>query len=101
MFDSFLITNQVEPSEVKRLMEAYKNPAELYKDGIRVGGVRYVFLRQNGDNALYGRKGSDAGVCICKTNQALIIGVYEGGLQPGSCNSVVEKLGDYLREKDF
>ena len=68
------------------------------------------------------------GACICKTNQAVLIGLY--GLsrllrlnffinfmkifrgynplhvtgenqQAGQCNIVVEKLGDYLKESNY
>lgn len=36
------------------------------------------------------------GVTIKKTNQALIIGIYDEPLTPGQCNMIVERLGDYL-----
>lgn len=36
------------------------------------------------------------GVTIKKTNQALVIGIYEEPLTPGQCNMIVERLGDYL-----
>lgn len=42
--------------------------------------------------------GADSGVCIVKTNRALLIGVYGAGMQPGNCNAVMEKLADYLIE---
>jgi profilin len=33
---------------------------------------------------------------IVKTKQTILIGVYEGGVQAGNCNTVVEKMADYL-----
>ena len=36
------------------------------------------------------------GICCKKTGQAVVIGIYEEGMQPGDCNTVVENLGDYL-----
>ena len=36
------------------------------------------------------------GVTVKKTNQALIIGIYDEPMTPGQCNMVVERLGDYL-----
>ncbi|KAG5524783.1 hypothetical protein RHGRI_031447 [Rhododendron griersonianum] len=39
------------------------------------------------------------GVTIKKTNQALIIGIYDEPMTPGQCNMIVERLGDYLIEQ--
>jgi hypothetical protein len=39
------------------------------------------------------------GVTIKKTNQALVIGVYDEPLAPGQCNMIVERLGDYLYDQ--
>ena len=36
------------------------------------------------------------GVTVKKTNQALIIGIYDEPMTPGQCNMIVERLGDYL-----
>lgn len=36
------------------------------------------------------------GVTVKKTNQALVIGIYDEPLTPGQCNMIVERLGDYL-----
>ena len=96
-----MLSLQVSEKEVGVLRNAYQNPEDLYSSGLVVAGTRFVFLRRSGESALYGRKGSDSGVCICKTLTALIVGYYENGIQPGSCNAVVEKLGDYLREQRY
>lgn len=40
-------------------------------------------------------QGAD-GVCIVKTNQAILVGMYKEGIQPGQCTKVVEGLADYL-----
>jgi Profilin len=37
------------------------------------------------------------GVSIAKTNQAVLIGEYAEGTQPGDATTVVEKLADYLK----
>lgn len=39
------------------------------------------------------------GITIKKTNQALIIGIYDEPMTPGQCNMIVERLGDYLIEQ--
>ncbi len=66
------------------------------RGGIKIGGQSYIFLRCEEGRSIYGRKGANAGVCIVKSKMALLIGVYGPGIQPGNCNSVIEKLADYL-----
>lgn len=39
------------------------------------------------------------GICVKKTAQALVIGIYDEPVTPGQCNIIVEKLGDYLIEQ--
>ena len=41
------------------------------------------------------KKGSGGVVCV-KTKQAVLIGMYDDGIQPGECTKVVETLADYL-----
>lgn len=33
--------------------------------------------------------------------KCVIIAIYDKGMQPGSCNDVVEKLGKFLLESDY
>ena len=55
-------------------------------------------MNHNPNRSVYGRKGADSGVCIVMTAKTLLIAVYTGGIQAGNCNSVMEKLADYLIE---
>eukprot|EP00043_Microstomoeca_roanoka_P001408 m.32516 g.32516 ORF g.32516 m.32516 type:complete len:129 (-) comp10799_c0_seq1:787-1173(-) len=86
----------VTADEVKALMRCFDDQTPLYQTGIVLGGNKYMFLRANPGRSLMGRKGGDAGCIVVKTNQAVLVGVYEGGLQGGDCNLVVENLADYL-----
>lgn len=36
---------------------------------------RYMFLRAD-DESIHGKKGGEAGITICKTNTAMVIGTY-------------------------
>lgn len=36
------------------------------------------------------------GVFVVKSNQAILIGHYPESVQPGSANTVIGQLGDYL-----
>eukprot|EP00730_Choanoeca_flexa_P005480 TRINITY_DN11956_c0_g10_i4.p1 TRINITY_DN11956_c0_g10~~TRINITY_DN11956_c0_g10_i4.p1 ORF type:complete len:148 (+),score=15.98 TRINITY_DN11956_c0_g10_i4:57-446(+) len=88
---------QVAPAEATTIVNALNaDPTSLAGTGIKLAGVKYMFIRAEPGRSVYGRKGGDAGCVVVKTNQALVIGVYEGGIQGGSCTSVVEKLADYL-----
>ena len=75
--------------------------AAVMKGGIKIGGQNYIFLRSDERRSIYGRKGANAGVCIVKSKQAILIGIYGSGIQPGNCNSVIEKLADYLIQHEL
>lgn len=50
--------------------------------------------------SVYGKKGA-TGFCAVKTNQSVLIGLYDESIQPGQCANTVEKLGDYLIENSY
>lgn len=75
--------------------------AAVRKSGIKVAGQNYIFLRCDEGRSIYGRKGANSGVCIVKSTQALLIGIYGPGIQPGNCNAVIEKLADYLIQHEI
>ncbi len=98
----FPVLWQVSPLEVSRLVACITgDSAPVRKGGVRVGGQNYIFLRCEEGRSIYGRKGANAGVCIVKTNQAILIGLYGSGIQPGNCNAVIEKLADYLIQHEL
>lgn len=41
------------------------------------------------------------GITIKKTNQAILIGIYDEPMTPGQCNLIVERLGDYLYDQGY
>ena len=41
------------------------------------------------------------GVTIKKTQLAMVFGIYDEPVTPGECNTIVEKLGDYLLDQGF
>ena len=47
-----------------------------------------------------GKQGK-GGVHLVKTNQALLVGVYEAPMEPSAAATVTEKLGDYLKGVGF
>lgn len=73
----------------------------LRKAGIEVANQKFIFLRTDAGKAVYGRKGADSGICVVKSKKAILIGTYGPGVQPVNCNSVIEKLADYLIQHDL
>ncbi|KAI7862862.1 profilin [Spinellus fusiger] len=85
---------EVNASEIKEIIAGFTNSDQAITHGIHVCGVKYLTLKAD-DRSIYGKKGSD-GICIVKTGQAVLIGLYAEGIQPGACTKVVEGLADYL-----
>ncbi|KAI8975368.1 profilin [Mycotypha africana] len=85
---------QLQPKEIQEITAAFSNADSIRANGIHVNGVKYLTLRAD-ERSIYGKKNSD-GVCIVKTGQAILVGTYKEGIQPGNCTKVVEGLADYL-----
>eukprot|EP00999_Lentomonas_sp_LEN2_P001580 NODE_2644_length_528_cov_62.551122_g2594_i0.p1 GENE.NODE_2644_length_528_cov_62.551122_g2594_i0~~NODE_2644_length_528_cov_62.551122_g2594_i0.p1 ORF type:complete len:125 (+),score=16.24 NODE_2644_length_528_cov_62.551122_g2594_i0:60-434(+) len=86
-------------SEGKQLAAQFANPNSAFSEGIKVAGVKYMTIKAD-QRSIYGKKG--AGGCVCvKTNQAILVGMYDENIQPGQCTTVVEKLADYLIENNY
>ncbi|CAA6660973.1 unnamed protein product [Spirodela intermedia] len=77
---------QLKAEEVTGIMNDFDEPGYLAPTGLFLGGTKYM---------------GSGGVCIKKTGQALIIGIYDEPVTPGQCNMVVERLGDYLIEQNL
>lgn len=82
-------------AEISALVGGFSNPSAIQASGFSLSGSKYMTIRAD-DQLLIGKKGG-GGVSISKGKQAIIIGTYEEGTQPGTANSTVEKLADYLR----
>ena len=90
----------VTQEELKAIADAMKNhPDSLQANGIHLAGEKY-FCIQAENNLLRGRKGSSA-LCVVTTNQCLLCAVTEDNVPAGQLNTVVEKLGDYLRSSNY
>ena len=85
----------VTASELQKILQNYDNQANLASTGFFLGGQKYFYLSGN-DEVMRGKQGK-GGVHLVKTNQALLVGVYEAPMEPGTAATVTEKLGDYLK----
>ncbi|XP_011019559.1 PREDICTED: profilin [Populus euphratica] len=89
---------QFTTEEVAAIMKDFDEPGSLAPTGLFLGGTKYMVIQGEAGAVIRGKKGS-GGVTIKKTNQALVIGVYDEPLAPGQCNMIVERLGDYLYDQ--
>ncbi|XP_022731636.1 profilin-1-like [Durio zibethinus] len=83
------------PEEITAIMNDFAEPGSLAPTGLFIGGVKYMVIQGEPGAVIRGKKGA-GGTTVKKTNQALIIGIYDEPLTPGQCNMIVERLGDYL-----
>ncbi|KAL1834613.1 hypothetical protein DCAR_0104823 [Daucus carota subsp. sativus] len=86
---------QFKPEEITAIMNDFNEPGSLAPTGLYLGGTKYMVIQGEPNAVIRGKKGS-GGITIKKSNQALLIGIYEEPMTPGQCNIVVERLGDYL-----
>ncbi|KAK9149370.1 hypothetical protein Scep_008127 [Stephania cephalantha] len=93
---------QFKPEEITAIMNDFNEPGTLAPTGLFLGGTKYMVIQGEPGAVIRGKKvmislnAGSGGVCVKKTSQALIIGVYDEPMAPGQCNMIVEKLGDYL-----
>ncbi|KAL0075207.1 profilin [Phycomyces blakesleeanus] len=85
---------QLAANEIQEIIAGFSNPEPIRASGIHVDGVKYFSLRAD-ERSIYGKKNNN-GVCIVKTTQAILIGLYDSNIQPGECTKIVEGLADYL-----
>jgi len=94
------LSQSVSQQELKTIADIMRtNPGSFQENGIYLGGEKYFCL--TAENTLVrGRKGSSA-LCIVATNTCLLVATTIDGFPPGQLNTVVEKLGDYLRANNY
>jgi len=85
----------VSQQEVQNIIAAFTEPDAMRANGMYVNEVKYFFLGGS-EEVLRGRK-EDKGVHVAKTNQAVIIALYQEPIKGGACAQTVEALGDYLK----
>ena len=85
--------------ELKALIKGFSDSADIRSSGITLATDKYLTLIAN-NRSIYGKMG-EGGVIVVKTEQAVIVGVFQAGTQPGAATRVVEQLADYLIESGY
>ncbi|KAF3638118.1 profilin-1-like [Capsicum chacoense] len=91
---------QFKPAEIDAILNDFNEPGSLAPTGLHLGGSKYMVIQGEAGVVIRGKKGP-GGITIKKTNQALLIGIYDEPMTPGQCNLVVERLGDYLYDQGY
>ncbi|KAL5274863.1 hypothetical protein ACFFRR_001103 [Megaselia abdita] len=84
----------VTKDELSKIADGFENQDILTSGGVTLAGQRYIYL--SGSDRVIRAKLGRSGVHCMKTQQAIIVSIYEDPVQPQQAASVVEKLGDYL-----
>ncbi|KAK9142013.1 hypothetical protein Syun_011413 [Stephania yunnanensis] len=90
---------EITDEEISAIIDGYKSPNSFYDNGFTIGGTAYMAVKAD-ERSVYGKKEA-TGVCMAKTSQLLIIGVYDEKNQPSSAALVVEKLADFFIENGY
>lgn len=85
---------EVSKDEILRLVQGFDKVDLLTTGGVTLGGCRFIYL--SGTDKVIRAKLGKVGVHCVKTQQAVVISLYDDPVQPQQAASVVEKLGDYL-----
>ncbi|XP_047987380.1 profilin [Cydia fagiglandana] len=85
---------EISKDEVAKIVAGFENESLLTSGGVTIAGTRYIYL--SGSDRIIRAKLGKVGVHCMKTQQAVVISLYEEPIQPQQAASVVEKLGDYL-----
>ena len=92
---------ELKSQEITDIVNAFQdNNSTLAQRGLFLGGVKYLVVQGEPGVVIRGKKGA-GGVTIKKTNMAIVIGIYDEPVTGGECNTIVEKLGDYLLEQNY
>uniref|UniRef100_A0A1B6DCQ5 Profilin n=1 Tax=Clastoptera arizonana TaxID=38151 RepID=A0A1B6DCQ5_9HEMI len=85
---------EVSKDELAKLVQGFDKQEILTTGGVTLAGSRYIYL--SGTDKVIRAKLGKVGVHCVKTQQAIVVSLYEDPIQPQQAASVVEKLGDYL-----
>ncbi|MEW5297224.1 MAG: hypothetical protein WDW36_000448 [Sanguina aurantia] len=87
---------EVTEAEVAIVLNAFD---DISTSTFLLAGDKY--MRVAGDDKVIRGKIKGGGVTIAKTETALVMGIYEDPIPAGTCNKVVESLGDYLMQQGY
>ena len=91
------LSQQAQVAEVAAVSAHFAAPTGLAATGATIAGIKYMFVRGEENAEIYVKKGA-TGVCFCRCNTCIVVGMHDDKIQPGSCQMTVGKLADFLKE---
>ncbi|KAJ1927716.1 profilin, required for normal timing of actin polymerization in response to thermal stress [Tieghemiomyces parasiticus] len=85
--------------EFQKISHGFQDVSQLGQTGLVVNGIKYFALLCD-DTTLRGKKG-DNGVLIIKSNQAIVIGVFDSRMQPGEANLKLDDVVKNLKNSGY
>ncbi|XP_050425756.1 profilin-like [Adelges cooleyi] len=85
---------EVSKDELSKIAQGFDNRDTLTSSGVTLSGVRYIYLSGT-DKVIRAKQGKVGAHCV-KTQQTIVVSLYEDPIQPQQAALVVEKLGDHL-----
>jgi len=89
-------SDNIEPSpeELGKLSDSFDDQGPLGMSGVVIGGEKFVYLSGT-DRVIRCKKGK-SGLHAMKTQQAVLVAIFNEPVQHPQVANVVESLGDYL-----
>ncbi|KAL8285534.1 hypothetical protein RB597_002550 [Gaeumannomyces tritici] len=90
---------KLEPTEMKAIADILSDASgardRAYSEGLYIAKQRYVMANAD-ENTIYARHGR-SGICIAKSQQAILVGLHNEGQIAGNASAAIGALVDYLK----
>ena len=86
--------------ELEEIVEGMKDKTKFFKKNPTCNGEKIRIIKMEFDR-FYGLISSDRGICIVKTNLALIIAYFEKPIVGSHCCLEVEKIKMFLEDNNY
>lgn len=90
----------VRQTEIDALIDGINNPKLFCEKGIHIGGVKYLTLQCAEGNFARGKNGTN-GVCVYKSNKALVVGKHSENVKIQDLDKTVFKICENLKEYGY
>lgn len=78
-----------------------KDFSNMMSNGVRVGGMKYQFLRVQDDKVVLAKKKDHGAITLNVTKQAVIVSHTKEGGQQGQTNNATQFVADHLESNGY
>lgn len=95
----------VTPEQIQKITDAILQPdtklGQLATEGFFLGDIRFRVIQGDADLQILRGKTEKGGCCIQGTASALVVGIWYEPVVASDCNTIVEQMGEYLKESGY